>query len=58
MKNGVITAFSEDFYASVEKFKWEGDEKEEFIKEMSSLTPKERSRIIQEMLDKNQLDKS
>lgn len=58
MKNGAITAFSEDFYASVEKFKWEGDEKEEFIKEMSSLTPKERSRIIQEMLDKNELEKS
>ncbi|MFX0032122.1 MAG: hypothetical protein ACFE8E_13035 [Candidatus Hodarchaeota archaeon] len=56
MKNGEITAFSEDFYAFLDQFEWDTNEKEEFIKEMSSLKPAERKRILNEMLDKYKSD--
>ncbi|MFX1413054.1 MAG: hypothetical protein ACFFA2_04370 [Promethearchaeota archaeon] len=54
VKKVEITAFTEDFYTIIEKFEWDPNEKEEFIREMSSLTPKERNKIINEMQDKNQ----
>ncbi|MFX1316293.1 MAG: hypothetical protein ACFE9T_10545 [Promethearchaeota archaeon] len=50
-----LTALSEDFLKALEKFNWELDEKEEFIKEMLALTPKEREEIIREMLEKSKL---
>ncbi|MFX0019503.1 MAG: hypothetical protein ACFFBT_01195 [Promethearchaeota archaeon] len=57
LKNVELTAFSEDFYQIISQFDWDTNEKEEFIKEMSSLTPKERQKIINEMVNKSQLDK-
>lgn len=57
LKNVELTALSEDFYKIINQFDWDTNEKEEFIKEMSSLTPKERQKIINEMVNKSRLDK-
>ncbi|MFX0106347.1 MAG: hypothetical protein ACFE75_12780 [Candidatus Hodarchaeota archaeon] len=56
-KNIELTSFSEEFYQIINQFDWDPNEKEEFIKEMASLTPKERKRIISEMLNKSQSKK-
>ncbi|MFX1321701.1 MAG: hypothetical protein ACFFAQ_08655 [Promethearchaeota archaeon] len=50
-----LTALSENFLKVLEQLEWDLDEKEEFIKEMLSLTPKERENIIQEMIEKSNL---
>jgi hypothetical protein len=57
LKNVELTALSEDFYKIINQFDWDTNEKEGFIKEMSSLTPKERQKIINEMVNKSRLDK-
>jgi len=44
-----ITAQLEDFLAQVEQFEWDGNDKEEFIKEMRSLTPNERENFFKRM---------
>ena len=47
-----LTAISEDFLETINTFDWEYDEKEEFIKELLALTPKERKEILDEMKEK------
>ena len=47
-----LTAISEDFLETINTFDWEYDEKEEFIKELLALTPKERKEILNEMKEK------
>jgi transcription antitermination factor NusA-like protein len=49
-----ITAISEDFFEKVNKLEWDKSEKDEFIKEMLSLTPNERDSILTKMLNKNE----
>jgi hypothetical protein len=47
-----ITVISEDFLETINTFDWEYDEKEEFIKELLALTPKERKEILDEMKER------
>jgi len=47
-----LTVISEDFLEIINTFDWEYDEKEEFIKELLALTPKERKEILDEMKEK------
>jgi hypothetical protein len=49
-----ITVVTEDFYEMVNRFKWEGNEKNEFIQEMLALNPKERKLILDEMIKKSE----
>ena len=44
-----LTVISEDFLETINTFDWEYDEKEEFIKELLALTPRERKEILDEM---------
>lgn len=37
----------------INEFEWEGDEKEQFVKEITELKPKEREDIIREMVNKS-----
>ena len=48
-----LTAISNDFMEIIDQFDWEEDDKEEFIKEMLALTPKERKAILDEMKEKS-----
>ncbi len=48
-----LTALSQKFLDKVNKFDWDYDEKKEFIKEMLTLTPEERERILKEMKTRN-----
>jgi hypothetical protein len=48
-----LTAISNDFMEIIDQFDWEEDDKEEFIKEMLALTPKERKAILNEMKEKS-----
>lgn len=52
-----VTALSETFYDVIDQFKWDPNEKEEFLKEMFSLPPKERDKVINEMIEKSKLNK-
>jgi hypothetical protein len=45
-----ITILSEDFNEKVNKFEWEQDEREEFIKDMLALNPKKREEILIRMI--------
>jgi len=45
-----LTLVSEDFYKLVERFQFEEHDKNEFIKEMLSLTPHERELFLREMI--------
>lgn len=47
-----LTVISEDFIEKINIFDWEYDEKEEFIKELLALTPKERKEILDEMKER------
>ncbi|MFX0148854.1 MAG: hypothetical protein ACFE8E_14035 [Candidatus Hodarchaeota archaeon] len=47
-----ITILSEDFLKKLDDFEWEGNERNEFIKEMLVLTPLERELVLNEMLKK------
>ena len=47
-----LTVISEDFLEVINSFDWEYDEKEEFIKELLALAPKERKEILDEMKEK------
>ena len=47
-----ITVISEDFLETINTFDWEYDEKEEFVKELLALTPKERKEILDEMKER------
>lgn len=53
LSNSSITAISEDFMDKLNIFNWEENEKEDFIKEMLSLTPGERQKILNEMIKKS-----
>jgi len=54
LSNLDLTVISPDFYEIINRFKWDPDEKEIFIKEMLSLTPSERRTILDEILRKSQ----
>ncbi|MFW9968566.1 MAG: hypothetical protein ACFFDF_00095 [Candidatus Odinarchaeota archaeon] len=56
LKNLNNTVISEDFLDIVDSFKWEKNERQEFIKEMLSLTPEERKSILMEMISKSNDD--
>ena len=45
-----MTAISDDFLERINQFEWEMNEKDEFIREMLSLTPDERNSILTKML--------
>ncbi|MFX1382486.1 MAG: hypothetical protein ACFFBP_08560 [Promethearchaeota archaeon] len=47
---GNLTTISDKFWEDINKFDWDDNDKEEFIKEMLSLTPKERQNIVDLML--------
>ncbi|MFW9941881.1 MAG: hypothetical protein ACFFFT_12635 [Candidatus Thorarchaeota archaeon] len=49
-----ITAISADFYEIINQFGFKESEKQEFVKEMLSLSPKERELILKEMRIKSQ----
>jgi hypothetical protein len=49
-----VTALSKDFFKIVNSFDWEEDDLVEFIREMVSLTPKERNSIFKEMMEKSE----
>jgi len=49
-----ITAISDDFFETIEKFNFSKSEKNEFIREMLSLRPFERELIIRDMFIKSQ----
>ncbi|MFX1531270.1 MAG: hypothetical protein ACFFBC_09165 [Promethearchaeota archaeon] len=51
MKDVNITFISEDFLDKIEQFDWNEKDKQEFFREMLSLTPKEREEILKEMFD-------
>ncbi|MFX1378634.1 MAG: hypothetical protein ACFFA4_06035 [Promethearchaeota archaeon] len=55
LSNTKLTAISPDFFKLVEQFEFDGDEKDEFIKEMLALNPFERNLIIKEMIKKHKL---
>ncbi len=44
-----LTAISESFFEDINRFHWDENEQEEFIKEMLALSPKERKTILDEM---------
>ncbi|MFX1477096.1 MAG: hypothetical protein ACFFCI_03090 [Promethearchaeota archaeon] len=48
-----ITAMTEDFLERINKLEWDENEKEEFIKEMLTLAPEERNKILDEMIQKS-----
>jgi len=50
IKNLNITVISEDFFEIINRFEWEGNEKNEFIKEMLAITPAERQLILGEII--------
>jgi hypothetical protein len=56
LQNVEVTAVSERFYDIVNQFEWDANEKEEFLKEMLSLTPEERDKILNEMVDRSKKD--
>ncbi len=45
-----VTILPSDFLEKVESIKWDENEKEEFIREMISLTPSERDMILKKMI--------
>jgi hypothetical protein len=47
-----ITTLSEDFWEKIEKFKWEDEDKEEFINDMLALPSNCREQFINEMLER------
>jgi len=47
-----LTVLSEDFYEIIEKFEWDINEKEEFVKEMLAFPPNKRRLILMRMVDK------
>jgi len=49
-----ITVVAEDFYEKVNRFNWEGNEKNEFIREMLALNPNDRKLILDEMINKSE----
>ena len=50
-KIAIITITDLDFYDKVDKFKWDEEEKKEFIKFMHSLSILERNKILNEMIE-------
>ena len=56
LENVEVTAISKSFYDVVNQFEWDTNEKEEFLNEMFSLTPEERKKIINEMIEKSKQD--
>ncbi|TFF89796.1 MAG: hypothetical protein EU548_06295 [Promethearchaeota archaeon] len=52
-----LTVISEDFCRTVDMFEWEYENKKDFIREMLSLTPKERKTILKEMLENSTSEK-
>ncbi|MFW9987277.1 MAG: hypothetical protein ACFFC3_01325 [Candidatus Odinarchaeota archaeon] len=51
-----ITVISEDFFEKLNRFDWEGLDRSEFILEMLALSPKERQSILDEMIEKSNLN--
>ncbi len=51
-----ITVISEEFFEKLNRFNWEGVDRSEFIMEMLALTPKERQSILDEMIEKSNLN--
>lgn len=51
-----VTLLSEDFFKKLEQLDWEDADKQEFIKEMLTLTPEKRERILDEMIEKSRID--
>ncbi len=49
LNNINLTAITEDFMDIVDQFEWNIDEKEQFIKEMLSMSPSERQSILKDM---------
>ena len=49
-----LTVVTEEFFESVNQFKWEPNEKEDFIREMLALSPFERSSFLEEMTAQSQ----
>jgi hypothetical protein len=56
LENVEVTALSGTFYDIIDQFEWDSHEKEEFLNEMLSLTPNERKKIIDEMVEKSKQD--
>ena len=50
-KIAIVTIIDLDFYEKVERFKWDENEKNEFIKSMLALSPIERNKIINEIIE-------
>ncbi|MBN1215369.1 MAG: hypothetical protein JXA99_07975 [Candidatus Lokiarchaeota archaeon] len=46
------TAFNESFIDNIDKLRWDYNEKVEFLRELASLKPKERSKMIREINEK------
>ena len=46
-----LTAISKEFIQRIDQFNWSREEKEQFLKEMLSLTPKEREAFLNEMVE-------
>jgi hypothetical protein len=57
LQNSELTAISEDFFKLVDSFKWEKEEREDFIREMLALNPFERNLILKEMIKKTKSKK-
>lgn len=51
-----LTALSPDFYQTINSLGWDPGEKENFIKEMISLTPHEREQILERIKERIDLD--
>ena len=50
-KIAIVTIIDLDFYDKVERFKWDEEEKKEFLKSMLSLSTLERNTILNEMIE-------
>ncbi len=50
-KIAIITIIDLEFYEKVNRFKWDEEEKKEFITTMLALSPIERTKIINEMIE-------
>jgi parallel beta-helix repeat protein len=53
-----ITALSEDFHDKIDTIQWDDNEKEEFIKEMLSLTPNKREILLNKLRQTQDIKKS
>ena len=57
MPKDALLSKSVDFFKVINLFEWEEDDLVEFIQEMVSLTPEERTSIFNEMINKSEQQK-